>query len=62
MSDANAALAAEFERIARALREGDATVYGHRIQTTPDRERGGVAYDDQWLRFEFRHSESGIGE
>ena len=56
VSDRNEALAAEFERIARALREGEATVYGHRVQFSPASERGGIAYDDRWLRFELEES------
>ncbi|MFB6165014.1 MAG: hypothetical protein ABEJ31_07630 [Haloarculaceae archaeon] len=55
-TDRAASLAAEFERVAADLRDGEATLYGYDVRRDrTDRERGGIAYDGGWLTFEIEH-------
>jgi hypothetical protein len=51
--DREARLAAELERIAAALRAGEASLYGYRVRTDPPVERGAVAGPDGWFEFRF---------
>lgn len=46
-------LAAEFERVAAALRDGEAAVYGYDVDPDAPAQRGAVAYSGGWLAFEF---------
>ncbi|WP_152039791.1 hypothetical protein [Salinigranum salinum] len=56
-TDRNEVLAASFERIAAALRTGDATLYGYDVSTEPQlRERGGISHEGGWLSFELVRS------
>jgi len=51
-TEREAAVAATLERVAAALRAGDASLYGYRIQRDPrERERGAVSYADGWFEF-----------
>lgn len=49
-----ARLADEFEAIATQLRDGEATLYSYHVEIDGDRtsERGGVAYEGGWIRFD----------
>jgi hypothetical protein len=55
-----ARLAEELEAVAAQLREGEATLYGYRVEIDGDRtrERGGVADDGGWLAFELDDRDS----
>jgi hypothetical protein len=49
-------LAAELERVATELRDGDGRLYGYRIERDPsERELGTIAYSGGRLEFEFEH-------
>lgn len=49
-------LAAELERVARELREGEGQLYGYRIERDPaEREQGLIDYSGGRLEFEFEH-------
>lgn len=51
-TDRAASVAATLERVAAALRAGDARLYGYRIQREPrERERGAISYADGWVEF-----------
>jgi hypothetical protein len=47
-------VAAELERLAADLRDGEATLYGYRVETEPPVERGAVAAPGRWFEFELR--------
>lgn len=51
-------LASELERVAAELRDGEARLYGYRVEREPaEMERGAITYSGGWLAFEFEHPE-----
>lgn len=56
--DRDDAVADELERVAAALREGEAVVYGYDVRTEPAPvESGAVSYPGGWLEFRVERAE-----
>lgn len=52
--DRDDALAEELERVAAALREGEAAVYGYDVESDPRPvQSGAVSYPGGWFEFRF---------